>query len=649
MSYEGRTVDYATLDAEARRIALLLVQRGIAVEEPVGVLLDRGVRSVIAAVGVLYAGGCYVPLDPELPATRIRQMIACSALRYVMTDGAAPDVDDVVPIDFAEKPLPEATAPAFPVTVHPRNLAYVLFTSGSTGTPKGVMVDHRALANRLDWMIETLRFDQADRILHKTSLSFDVCIWEMLAPLVAGATIVVARPGGQRDAVYLSGLITDQRVTIAHFVPSMLQVFLDTQAARAPSLRWLICSGETLRTDVYERACAWLGDRRKTVNLYGPTEAAIDVTAWINADGRDGVSVSIGRPIRNVQIHILDPHLQTVPVGVTGDLFISGIGLARGYIGSPYLTASHFVPDPRGSASVMYRTGDRARWTTAGEIEYRGRADLQVKLRGMRVELGEIEATLRASSSVDDAAVTVGGVDDHQRLIAHVVPARAGHAMLHAALEGDPAPGLPPHDGVGDGVAALKDGLRAFVGARLPRYMVPDEIVLVNRMPVTQNGKLDRGALPAVDPWTGRTPLPAELSSPFETKLAEIWSRVLDCAPPGRDTDFFRSGGNSLLALRLVSAIESELGLRIDIHQFFEHSTLGRLAAVLQAATAARSPFVVTPDRSARFDPFPMTQVQQAYAIGRSSGFELGNVSTNCYIEIEARSIDEQRFAATLN
>jgi amino acid adenylation domain-containing protein len=627
ITYEGRDADYATLDAEARRIALLLLQRGVAVEEPVGVLLDRGIESVVAAVGVLYAGGCYVPLDPDLPAARIRHMIACSAVRYVITDGVVPGAaGGAVLVDFAERPLPEATAPALPVAVHPCHLAYVLFTSGSTGAPKGVMVDHRALANRLDWMTETLRFGPADRILHKTSVSFDVCMWEMLAPLVAGATIVVARPGGQRDASYLSGLITRQRVTIAHFVPSMLQVFLDTQTARAPSLRFLVCSGETLRTDVYERACAWLGDRRKTVNLYGPTEAAIDVTAWINADGRDGVAVSIGRPIRNIRIHILDTHLHTVPVGVTGDVYISGIGLARGYVGSPHLTAEHFVPDPRGCAAVMYRTGDRGRWTATGEIEYRGRADLQVKVRGMRVELGEIEAALRASAFVSDAAVTVDGTGEHQRLIAHVVPRRGGDAVAH-----------------------LADDLRAAVAARLPHWMVPDAIVLIDRMPVTQNGKLDRAALPAADPWPGRALHAAEPDGPFETKLAALWRRVLDSPQPTRDTDFFRSGGNSLLALRLVSAIESELGARIDIHQLFEHSSFARLAAVLQTATAASEPFVVTPDHSARFEPFPMTQVQQAYAIGRSSGFELGNISTNCYMEIEARGIDEQRFANVLN
>jgi amino acid adenylation domain-containing protein len=658
---EGSIVDYRTLDMEARRIARLLQQSGTAVEEPVGIILDRGIEFVIAALGILYAGACYVPLDPELPPVRIQQMVQSSGLHRIIRGQALPIMEGVETINFARHPEPSEAEVELPVGLDPRNLAYILFTSGSTGVPKGVMVEHRALANRLDWMIEKFGFSRADTIMHKTPISFDVSVWEILAPLSVGATLVIAKPGGHRDMDYLSRTIIRQNVTIIHFVPSLLQVFLD-RATAVPSLRLMICSGEVLRNEVYERACMLLGDRRKVANFYGPTEAAIDVTAWTNEEGHEGVAVCIGRPIQNIRIHILDRRLQPVPIGVTGELYIAGVGLARGYTGAPHLTAERFLPDPFGSGGVLYRTGDRVRWKEDGGIEYCGRSDLQLKLRGMRIEPDEIESVLRANALVENVVVTVAGAAEHQRLVAYVVPTRVGRPLhglpeaeagtgndhqekARSARNGNPQSGPAADAGSGD----VQEVLLAYVEERLPRYMVPQEIILVDSIPVTHSGKLDRAALESARPATEvdlrRTPP----SSPAEVELAGIWKEVLGGNQPDRESNFFHCGGNSLLAARLVAAIEKQLGRAIGIQQLFDCPTLGQLAGALEDAPPAEPDFSMIAQPAERFEPFPMTAIQQAYMLGRSAAFQLGNVSTQGYLEIEARGIDRQRFVATLN
>jgi amino acid adenylation domain-containing protein len=660
ISCDGRVLDYGTLDAEARRVARLLLERGIAVEDRVAIFLDRGFEFIVAALGALYAGGCYLPLDPELPTARIQRTIETSLARFVIAKDRVHEIPDgVTVIDFAVEPEDIASTPDLPISIDPRNLAYVMFTSGSTGSPKGVMIEHRALANRLDWMIEEFRFTQADRVLHKTPVSFDVSVWEIFAPLVVGATVVVAKPGGHRDPGYLNALIARENVSILHFVPSMLKLFLD-QAAPAPSLRFVICSGEVLATEVYERASAWAGNRDKVINLYGPTEAAIDVTSWNNQS--DPGVVSIGRPIQNIRIHILDEQFQRVAIGVAGELCIAGMGLARGYIGAPELTAERFYPDPFCDGSLLYRTGDRARWNESGAIEYLGRLDSQIKLRGMRVELAEIEAVLRGHPAVDDVTVTVFGAEEQARLITHIVPDRQRHSLLHRAMQviapaastGPAQPACSSSSFTTDlieecGAQALRDSVRSYALSRLPRYMIPDQIVFVTEMPVTVNGKLDRAALPERDLWSGLGSAPRQPITAMQQKLARTWQQVLGTDYPSLDTNFFECGGNSLSALRLVSAIEKELAVKIELAQLFAHPSLAELAAELEVAAAAERPLPIHSEVSQRFDPFPMTSVQQAYALGRSSAFELGNTSTHGYLELHARAVDRQRFTATLN
>jgi len=645
---QGRVVDYATLHAEAQRLARVLRQRGLQPEEPVGVLLDRSAESVIAMLGVLYAGGCYVPLDPAFPPSRLARMIDHSAARFVITDahGAATRWSAAT-IRFDEAPQPAADDEPIPVAVHPNQLAYILFTSGSTGVPKGVMVDHRALANRLHWMIERFGFDSGDRILHKTPSTFDVSVWELLAPLLVGARMVIVDAGGHRDPAYLRQLIDREQVTIVHFVPSLLQVFLDQPLVRPTALRLLVCSGEALQDAVYERACTWLGDRSKTVNLYGPTEAAIDVTAWVNETGRRGAPVTIGRPIRNIRIHILDDRFRSVPIGVTGELYIAGIGLARGYVGAPELTAERFLPDPFSDGGVLYRTGDRARWTADGQIEYRGRVDRQVKVRGMRVEPGDIEAALLESPSVESVAVTVQGLQGHEHLVAHVVPSAAVHGSLRDALLSGEL--RSDAEALALDAQALKRALTEQAASRLPRHMLPQRIVLVGRMPTTPSGKLNASALPADDPWQSTAPIPDAPGRPMERQLAAVWQATLGGPPPSREANFFDCGGDSLLAARLVVTIERTLGVQLSVGRLLARPRLADLAEELETAMPVGQRLLVEPDPVARFEPFPMTELQQAYAIGRLAAFELGNVSTQGYLEIEAHGIDPGRFADTWN
>jgi amino acid adenylation domain-containing protein len=657
ISCNGTTLSYGTLDREARRIAALLLQSNISKEERVGLFLHRGTEFVIGALGTLYAGCCYVPLDPEFPKQRIQRMIELSGIRLAITNGQRLETRHRVKcLDFAERPHAEACSVALPVTLDPQNLAYVLFTSGSTGEPKGVMVDHRALANRLDWMIDHFKFTSADRILHKTPISFDVSIWEMWVPLIIGARLVIAKPGGHRDPVYLHSLMAAEAITVIHFVPSLLQIFLEHEFPTVPSLRWLICSGEALRVDLYESASKWLADWSKTANLYGPTEAAIDVTAWVNRQKCCPANIPIGGPIQNVRLAVLDRKLHLLPIGVTGDLYIGGICLARGYIGAPHLTADRFVPDPFVPNAVLFRTGDLASWNVNGEIEFHGRADHQIKLRGIRIELEEIEAVLRRNAVVKDVRVTVSGINEHARLVAHLVPnrnvlnPRTAHSADLANGNGHKA-ALKAYESAEAqfDVLSIKESLRRHALEHLPAYMVPDEVVVLEQMPITASGKLDRVALGKVLKIE-QYPHEPKRSSDTAAKLAGIWQAVLGGEPPSPETNFFENGGNSLLAVRLVAAIKREMGLQIELQQLFQNPAFGGLTAELETMPVVRSENAsIVPQPSQEFDPFPMTEVQQAYALGRSSSFQLGNVSTQGYLEINARGITLERFTETLN
>jgi amino acid adenylation domain-containing protein len=443
-------LSYRQLDQRARQLARALRRLGIGPEARVGVGVERSSALVIALLGILSAGAAYVPLDPDYPPARLAFMRTDAQLRALVTERRLAGLLDgpgapVVYLDDLAPATGEVAAPELPSDVRPDNLAYVIYTSGSTGTPKGSMNTHRAVVNRLLWMQGAYQASEADRVLQKTPFSFDVSVWEFFWPLLTGARLVVAEPGGHRDSAYLVRLLAEQRITLLHFVPSMLHVFLEERGIEAcHDVRQVICSGEALPLALQNRFFARM--HASLHNLYGPTEATVDVTAWACEPGRDRRAVPIGRPITNIQIYLLDANLRPVPIGVAGELYIGGVGLARGYLGQPGLTAERFVPNPfatpaderrpttddtaarpgvLGPASCvrLYRTGDLARYRPDGSIEYLGRIDHQVKLRGFRIELGEIEATLRGHPALD-AAVVLAREDTpgEKRLVAYLVP-----------------------------------------------------------------------------------------------------------------------------------------------------------------------------------------------------------------------------------
>ncbi|MET7482825.1 non-ribosomal peptide synthase/polyketide synthase [Streptomyces sp. NPDC005538] len=556
--FEGEHLTYAELDAQVERTARVLAALGAGPEETVAVALPRSLDLVVALLAVHRAGAAYLPLDPDYPEERLALM-----------------VEDAHPVYVIRDTLPTGPEGRLPTSYDPSHPAYVIYTSGSTGRPKGVVVPHEGIVNRLLWMQDTYRLDADDRVLQKTPSSFDVSVWEFFWPLITGATLVVARPEGHRDPAYLARLIREQNVTTVHFVPSMLQLFLEEPAAAdCTGLRRVMCSGEALPVALTHRFHTTLTSTALH-NLYGPTEASVDVTAV--EIGPDAPSVSIGRPVWNTRTYVLDAGLRPVPPGVPGELYLAGVQLARGYLDRPGLTAERFVADPYGVPGTrMYRTGDLARWNPDGTVEYLGRTDDQVKVRGFRVEPGEIEGVLTTHPSVAHAVVVVR----EQTLVAYVVPA---------------GPVEPTT-------------LRAHTAASLPAHMVPAAFVALDALPLTPNGKLDRAALPAPDFTTGGTDTATTAPrSPREEILAGLFGDVLGVERVGADGDFFALGGHSLLAMRLVSRVRALFGADLTVRTVFEASTPALLAARLDDR-AGGLPALVPAERP---DELPLSFAQQ--------------------------------------
>ncbi|MGX1546544.1 amino acid adenylation domain-containing protein [Streptomyces adustus] len=570
--FEEETLTYRQLDARADRLAERLRARGAGPEGIVAVALHRSTEMVVALLAVLKSGAAYLPVDPGLPADRVGYILADAAPALLITTSATAAVlpdepavprllvdegdegdesDAVDAVDGAD-----AVGPAAPPRPTGSSPAYVIYTSGSTGRPKGVVVAHDAIVNRLAWMQAAYRLDDTDRVLQKTPFGFDVSVWEFFWPLLEGATLVVARPDGHKDPVYLARTIQEQRITTVHFVPSMLAAFLEEpSAADCRSLRRVVCSGEALSEQVANRFHELLGVPLH--NLYGPTEAAVDVTSW---ECRPGPGpVPIGRPIWNTRLYVLDAALRPVPVGVTGELYLAGAGLARGYLGRPALTAERFPADPFGPPGArMYRTGDLARWRPDGAVEYLGRTDDQVKIHGFRIELGEIDTVLARVPGIARSAVIVREDSPGERRL-------VGYAV--------PEPGVP----------CDPDAVRADLARTLPDYMVP-AVVVVDDLPLTPNGKLDRRALPAPAAPADRYAPPADET---EELVAELWADVLGVPLIGRHDSFFDLGGHSLGATRVMARLRHSLGLELPLHTLFDHPTVAGLAGAVEAALLA--------------------------------------------------------------
>lgn len=549
---------YREVDERANRLAHYLRGHGAGPDVVVAVCVPRSVDMEVAVLAVLKSGAAYLPLDAGYPPDRLAFMLEDSKAAVLVTDttlaGALPSHPVTVLVDSTDLGDQPAHAPLHGAT--PDNLAYVIYTSGSTGRPKGVMVPHRGVVNRLAWMQATYLLGEADTVLQKTPLSFDVSAWEVLWPLLAGARLFMARPEGHRDPAYLVRTMREERVSVVHFVPSMLAEFLEVpDQGEDLSLRLVVCSGEALADQLKER----FFQRFPGVelhNLYGPTEASIDVT-WERCRPGPEHPVLIGRPIANTQVYVLDAHRRAQPAGVPGELYLGGVGLARGYLGRPELTAEKFVPSPFRPGERLYRTGDRARFRPDGRVEYLGRLDDQVKLHGLRIELGEVEAALAAHPSVAEAvAVVREDAPGDRRLVAYVTPAGADPEVLLAHLR-----------------------------RQLPTYMVPSFVVPLATISRTPNGKTDRQALPSpVVTVSHERVSPRTL---LEDRLAAIWRGLLGTEEVGVTDDFFELGGTSLLALRLLTRVSKQFNVNVPIGTLFEEPTIRRLAAEIDDDRAA--------------------------------------------------------------
>jgi myxalamid-type nonribosomal peptide synthetase MxaA len=561
VSFEGRSLTYRELNERSNHLAHYLKAQGVGAEDVVGVSVPRSLEMVISLLGILKAGAAYLPLDEEYPDERLRFIIEDARPRCVLTTGQSPSwlakCERCVVVDSRET----VSAPhhdSMPELGHkrppaPSNPAYIIYTSGSTGLPKCVIVTHEAIVNRLLWMQSEYRLQTDDCVLQKTPFSFDVSVWEVFWPLLAGARLVLAKPAGHRDPSYLADLIEQQKITTIHFVPSMLAVFLESSSAtNLQSLRRVFCSGEALSVALQAQFHRSLDVPLH--NLYGPTEASIDVTYWECGREGDGGRVPIGRPIWNTRVYVLDADLSPVPLGVVGELYIAGLGLARGYRGRAGLTAERFIADPYGPAGTrMYRAGDLVRWRTDGNLEFVGRADRQVKIRGFRIELGEIETVLRNQLGVQDAVAVAQGEGAEGLLLAYVVER--------------------------DGFRVEGNVLRQRLGKILPAYMVPAGVMVVPAFPLTPNGKLDRKALPRLEFVSPayRAPRTSE-----EQILCDLFAEVLGLEKVGLDSDFFESGGNSLMMIRLLARIRASFRVELALKAIFLSPTVPGIAEVIQ-------------------------------------------------------------------
>ncbi len=593
VSFEGAQLTYRELDRRGNQLAHYLRARGVGPDRLVALCAERSLEMVVGLLGILKAGGAYVPLDPDYPRERLEYMLADAAAPVLLTQarlatGLPRGGAVVVCLDSEWEAVGREPADRPEVALSGGNLAYVIYTSGSTGRPKGAMNTHAAICNRLLWMQEAYGLGAEDRVLQKTPFSFDVSVWEFFWPLLTGARLVMARPGAHRDPALLAGIISSERITTLHFVPSMLRHFLEAPELEVrTSPKRVICSGEALSPELRELFHARL--RSELHNLYGPTEAAVDVTAWACAPEDRRPLVPIGRPIANTRMYVLDPHLRLVPPGVPGELYIGGVPLARGYWRRPELTAERFIPDPFAElpGGRLYRTGDRARFLADGSIEYLGRLDEQVKVRGLRIELGEIESALLRHPHVRTAVVVVReDVPGDRRLVAYVVP--GGEA---------PAP----------------TALRSFLGSWLPEYMVPSAFVVLERLPLTPSGKVDRRALPAPSEMPGVVDASQVAPlGPVEELLAGLFAELLGVARVGAHDSFFELGGHSLLATRVVSRVLATFGVALSLREFFEAPTVARLAERISAArqlpeTVRPPPLVPVP----REGPLPLSLMQE--------------------------------------
>ena len=589
--FDEEELTYRELDERSNQLAHYLQRRGVKKESLVAICIDRSIEMIVGLLGIIKAGGAYVPIDPEYPISRINYMLEDSGSEILLTSSEScpltlndPEID-LIYLDQESENLNNESILALDIEISVDNLVYVIYTSGSTGTPKGVMVEHKNIVNRLYWTQEYYGLTPLDKTLQKTSFSFDVSVWEIFWPLISGSKLVLAKPGGQKDSFYLKNIIAEQEITTIHFVPSMLEVFLqDINLDDCRTLKRILCSGEELKKSHV------LTFREKLpvtalYNLYGPTEAAVDVTYWqVPLDVKGLEIVPIGQPVSNTSLYILDKDGNTVPIGVVGELFIGGIQVARGYLNLPDLTKERFISSPfqENMQSRLYKTGDLARWLSDGNIEYVGRRDNQVKIRGFRIELGEIESVLQEIPSIKQSIVIAReGNDSNKQLIAYIVS---------------------------DGVLDLIE-VQQFLRTRLPDYMIPLSIISIDEIPLTSNGKINKKALPKFNDSVLNRKEYTEPRNEIEEEIVSIWGELLNIDKISIYDNFFDLGGHSLLAVRVISLIRKRLNIEAEVKQLFINPTVEGFSEYIHRCKIVR--VSTTIEKQKRTENIPLSFAQE--------------------------------------
>jgi amino acid adenylation domain-containing protein len=602
--FEGQEMTYAELNYRSNQLASYLIEKGVKPDTLVGICIERSFEMLIGILAILKSGGAYVPIDPEYPKSRVDYILEDTNTPVLLVNDATQSLiaqlenRSIVNLDQWESSFSGYSGENVRTKLSPSNLAYVIYTSGSTGMPKGVMNEHLGVVNRLFWARDYYNLNEDDVLIQKTTFSFDVSVWELLLPLQVGCKLVIAKPEGHKDSDYLIKLIKEHQVSMIHFVPSMLSMFLlDTESATAVALKNVVCSGEALKTSqVIEfqkklpKACL--------SNLYGPTEAAIDVTSWIAPSGfKNTANVVIGKPVANTQIVIVDEHMKLVPIGVIGELCIGGIQVSRGYLNLPELTEDKFIANPYYNGN-LYKTGDKARWLADGTVEYIGRSDAQVKIRGYRIELGEIENQLQEIEDIVKAVVLVNETEaGDKQLIAYIVS--------HKKEE----------------LAEVKKSLLD----KLPEYMVPAQLLQIEKIPITNNGKLDKKALKLLN--TEDIVPEEEFVAPkneTEEKVQTIWKKLLEIETIGTHDNFFRLGGHSLHLMRLINEFNKVFSVKLGLRQLYKNPTIETQAVLIKASQPAV--FSSIPKISER-EAYPVSDAQKRLWL--LSQFPEGSVAYN--------------------
>ncbi len=636
--FQDESLTYHALNLRANTLARRIrSETNVIPDTLIAICLDRSIEMIVAILATMKAGGAYIPIDPRYPKERIQYIIDNANARLILSKTHL--IDKLSQINnsscVAIEPAYQQGFPSNNLSHvnSPNDLAYVIYTSGTTGKPKGVAITHNASINRLLWQKHHYNFNSNDRVLQKTPFVFDVSVWELLLPLLSGGRLVFAKPEGHKDPNYLQQVIEAHQISKLHFVPSMLAVFLDYieyhKIPRLSNLEHVFCSGENLPISLAKRFKHSF-PLIKLHNLYGPTEATIDVCSNDDIQESDDV-VHIGKPIANIQFYVLSPKLVPIKKGDIGELYISGIGLARGYINQPKLTEKSFIRNSfinknktSNNHSVLYKTGDLVRYLADGNLEYIGRNDSQIKLHGYRIELSEIETILLSVANVKQACVLVKTINDYKQLIGYIT--------------------LFEH------VNFNENKMLDVLAEQLPDYMLPNKLICLQKFPLTENGKLDRDALPEPSNLTSETTFVAPHSG-LQKKLSALWETLLQVKKVSVNDNFFHLGGNSLLAIRLVGLVNLKLNCNITVKDIYTTKTIASLANLItQSQFGYRyKDYLITKGFVNKHDAFNLTNAQQAYLYGRLDNFELGNTSAHVYFELNFNRFSCERFEQALN